>query len=122
MFALLVSVGFTCSAQETTAAVQGTVTDPSGAAVTGAIITASSPVLGTPAKATTDSHGFYRVNALPPGTYTLVVTGQGMKTTATDLKLNAGDLPDLNLKLTATGTETTINVTDSVAMIDVTQS
>jgi hypothetical protein len=122
MFALLVSVGLTCSAQETTAAVQGTVTDPSGAAVAGAIITASSPVLGTPAKVTTDSHGFYRVNALPPGIYTLVVAGQGMKTTATDLRLNAGDLPELNLKLTAAGTDTTINVTDSIATVDTTQS
>ncbi len=45
-----------------------------------------------------------------------------MKTTATDLKLSAGDLPNLNLKLTATGTETTLNVNDSVAMVDVTQS
>jgi len=122
MFALLVSVGQACCAQETTAAVEGTITDPSGAAVAGATVVATSPVLGTPAKTTTDTHGFYRLNALPPGVYTLSVAGQGMKTTATDLRLNAGDLPDLNLKLTAAGTELTVNVNDSVASVDVTQS
>ena len=121
LFALLLSVGLTARAQEVTGAIQGTVTDPSGAAVTNATIIATSPTLGTPAQVTSDSHGFYRLNALPPGTYTITVEGGGMKAKATNLQLSAGDLPNLNLKLAA-GAETVINVTDSVAMIDVTQS
>lgn len=109
------------SAQETTAAVQGLVTDPSGAVVPNASIVAEGDKLIAKATTTTDSHGFYRLNALPPGTYTLTVSGGGMKAKATDLVLLAGDLPNLNIKLTL-GAETEINVSTSVAMVDVTQS
>ena len=110
------------NAQETTAAVQGTVTDPTGAVVPGAKVVAISESLGTPATTTSDSHGFYRLNALPPGKYTIKVTGSGMTATATDLALSAGDVPNLNIHLTASGTEAVVDVSSTVAMVDVTQS
>ena len=47
-------------AQETTGAIQGTVTDPTGAVVVGATVIATGDKLIQPATATTDSHGFYR--------------------------------------------------------------
>lgn len=109
-------------AQETTAAVQGTVTDPTGAVVAGATVVATGDKLISKATATTDSHGFYRLNALPPGNYTLTVNGGGMSAKATDLALSAGDLPNLNIKLSTSGTEAVIDVSSSVAMVDVTQS
>ncbi|MGO4515614.1 carboxypeptidase regulatory-like domain-containing protein [Terriglobus sp. 2YAB30_2] len=109
------------SAQETTAAIQGTVTDPTGAVVAGATVTATSDSLPTPATATTDGRGFYRLNALPPGTYTISVEGSGMSAKATNVKLAAGELPNLNLKA-AVGASTVIDVTDSLAQVDVTQS
>ena len=108
-------------AQETTGAIQGTVTDNSGAVVVGATVVATGANLGTPAKVTTDGRGFYRVSALPPGTYVLTVNGGGMSSKATDIKLNAGDLPNLNFKLIV-GAETIIDVHDSLALVDVTQS
>jgi hypothetical protein len=112
----------TAYAQETTAAVQGTVTDPTGAVVADATVTATSPSLITPATVKTDSHGFYRLNALPPGTYTISVQGAGMSYKATDFQLSAGDLPNFNVKLTPRGTETVVDVSSAVAMVDVTQS
>lgn len=118
---VLLSCACSASAQDVTGAIQGTITDPSGAVVPGATLTASSPTLGTPAKATTDSHGFYRFNALPPGVYVITVDGAGMSAKATDLHLSAGDLPNLDLKLRA-GAQTVVDVNDSVAMVDVTQS
>ena len=110
------------NAQETTAAVQGTVTDPTGAVVPNAKIVATSETLITPAITTSDSHGYYRLNALPPGKYTIKVTGSGMTATATALSLSAGDLPNLNIHLTASGTEAVVDVSSSVAMVDVTTS
>jgi hypothetical protein len=110
------------NAQETTAAVQGTVTDPTGAVVPDATVTVTSNSLIKSASTKTDSHGFYRLNALPPGSYTLVVDGGGMSYKATDLKLAAGDLPNFNVKLTASGTVAVVDVSSSVAMVDVTQS
>lgn len=117
----LAVLGVAARAQEVTGAIQGTITDPSGAAVADATVTASSTVLGTPAVAHTDSKGFYRLNGLPPGTYTVTVEGMGMSAKATNLKLSAGDLPNLNLRAVA-GASTSIDVTDSVATVDVTQS
>jgi hypothetical protein len=110
------------SAQETTGAIQGTVTDPTGAVVVGAKVTATGDKLIQSATSTTDSHGFYRLNALPPGKYTLTVSGSGMRATATDLSLTAGALPNLNFKLTASNTEVVIDVSTAVALVDTTQS
>ena len=45
-----------------------------------------------------------------------------MSAKATDLNLSAGDLPNLNIKLTTVGTEAVVDVSASVAMVDVTQS
>jgi hypothetical protein len=112
----------TARAQETTAAVQGVVTDPTGAVVPNAKVTATSEKLLRPVATTTDSHGFYRLNALPPSNYVITVTGGGMAAKATNLNLVAGDLPNLNITLTASGTEAIIDVSSSVASVDVTQS
>lgn len=109
-------------AQETTAAIQGTITDPTGAVVPDATVTATGEKLISAATTKSDSHGFYRLNALPPGTYTLAIAGGGMKATETNISLAAGDLPTLNIKL-AIGSETQIiDVNSTVAMVDVTQS
>jgi hypothetical protein len=112
----------TAYAQETTAAVQGTVTDPTGAVVPNTRVTATSDTLIKPVATTTDSKGFYRLNTLPPGRYVITVSGAGMSAKATNLNLAAGDLPNLNITLTASGTEAVIDVSSSVAMVDVTQS
>ena len=48
---------FTAFGQETTAGVQGTVKDPSGAVVSGATVTVSGPALIGKKTATTDSAG-----------------------------------------------------------------
>lgn len=124
-FQVVIVLAATCTiaaAQETTAAVQGIVTDPSGAVVPNATVTATSDALIKPASTKTDSKGFYRINALPPGNYVIVVNGGGMSAKATNLNLAAGDLPNLNISLTAAGTEAVIDVSSSVAMVDVTQS
>src|SRR5882762_4367187 len=121
LFVLTFALLSSASAQETTGAIQGTITDPSGAVVAGATVTATSEKLIQPAVSTADSHGFYRLNALPPGKYTLTVSGGGMNAKAIDLNLTAGALPNLNFKLSV-GAETVIDVSTAVALVDVTQS
>src|SRR5882757_6441823 len=68
----LLSSGVT--AQTTTSTIEGTVKDPSGAVVAGAQIKASSPALATERTTTSDENGFYRITALPAGTYTLTAS------------------------------------------------
>jgi Carboxypeptidase regulatory-like domain/TonB dependent receptor len=64
-------------AQEVTASITGTVTDPSGAAVGGANVTATSQERGITFTAVTNDSGLYRVAQLPVGTYTLKVEKSG---------------------------------------------
>src|SRR3989442_9086111 len=64
-------------AQTTTSTIEGTVKDPHGAVVAGAQIKASSPSLATERTTTSDENGFYRITALPAGTYTITSSGTG---------------------------------------------
>jgi carboxypeptidase family protein len=64
-------------AQEVTASITGTVTDPSGAAVSGATVTAKSVERGLVNTAVTNDSGIYRIAQLPVGTYELKVEKPG---------------------------------------------
>src|SRR5579862_3678130 len=69
---------FQCAwAQEVTASITGTVTDPSGAAVPGATVTATSQERGLTYTDVTNDSGLYRIAQLPVGTYTLKVEKSG---------------------------------------------
>lgn len=63
--------------QEVTASITGTVTDPSGAAVPGATVTAKSLERGIPYAAVTTESGLYRIVQLPVGTYELKIEKAG---------------------------------------------
>src|SRR5260370_23323364 len=57
----------------------GTVTDPSGAAVPNAKVTATSQTKNTSVEATTNESGNYSVTHLIPDVYSVRVEGQGFK-------------------------------------------
>src|SRR5262245_41243263 len=82
------------TAQTTTSTIKGTVTDITGAVVAGAEIKVSGTALATVRSATTDAEGFYRLSALPAGTYKLTVSRAGFATSTADIELT------LNLVLT----------------------
>src|SRR5262245_2895581 len=88
----LLSSGAT--AQTTTSTIKGTVTDIAGAVVAGAEIKVSGTALATERSATTDAEGFYRLPALPAGTYKLTVSKSGFATSTANIELT------LNLVLT----------------------
>ena len=67
-------------AQEVTATITGTVTDPSGAAVAGATVTAKSVERGETYTAVTNDAGIYRIPLLPVGDYELRVEKTGFQT------------------------------------------
>ncbi|MGZ4899705.1 MAG: carboxypeptidase-like regulatory domain-containing protein, partial [Candidatus Angelobacter sp.] len=70
----LLIVMFAASAfAQTTASIQGTVSDQSGAAVVGAKVTVKNTALGIERTTQTSSTGSYEVPALPPGTYSVQV-------------------------------------------------
>ncbi len=65
---------------QTTASIQGTVTDSTGAAIKGARVTVKSVSQGIERTTETSDTGSYQVPALPPGAYTVEIQGGGFQT------------------------------------------
>src|SRR3984893_5395045 len=87
--------------QEVTAAIVGTVTDPSGAPIKDADVTATDTERGTVRTAKTNDAGAYNITRIPVGTYQLKVGAQGFQTTvheAFTLVLNQTARVDVQMK------------------------
>jgi outer membrane receptor protein involved in Fe transport len=104
-------------AQATTGTIGGVVTDPQGAVIPGAEVTATETATGVQTKVTTNGDGVYSIPRLKPGTYTLSISKQGFKrqefqqvtlTIAQDVTLDAilqaGQVTE-TVTVTATGEE-----------------
>jgi len=92
----------TASAQEVTASIVGTITDPSGSAIKNAAVTATSTERGTVWRAETNDTGAYTLTRLPVGGYTVKVEAQGFQTAlypAFTLVLNQTARVDVAMKV-----------------------
>jgi len=78
-FAVLILVASTIATASVTGTIVGTVSDPSGAVVVGATVTALSAETGIQRAVVTDQKGFYSFLALPVGTYAIRVHKNGFK-------------------------------------------
>ncbi len=88
--------------QEVTASIVGTVTDPSGAPVKGAVVKATDVARGTVWSTETNEAGAYDLLRLPIGTYGVKVTAPGFETTVYPpfaLVLNQTGRVDAQLKV-----------------------
>ncbi|HEX7956857.1 MAG TPA: TonB-dependent receptor, partial [Pyrinomonadaceae bacterium] len=110
---VLLSLAATARAQFR-AAVQGTVTDPSGAVVPAAALTLRNNETGKTQTAQSGDEGFYRISELPPGNYTLTVEKAGFKkTTFENLVVRAEQVQGVDVVLTAGEVAETVTVTDT---------
>jgi len=104
-------------AQTTNGSIQGTVTDPSGATVGGAKVTARNLDTGLTISTVTTDAGLYSLANLPPGRYTVAVEGPNLKkysregvtvqtdaTVALDVQMQIGAVSD-NVTVTADATQ-----------------
>jgi hypothetical protein len=66
-------------AQQTLGSLNGTVVDPSGAAVTGATVTATNAAINVTSTATTSGTGYFQIFNLPIGTYVVKVSREGFE-------------------------------------------
>src|ERR1700684_3856401 len=66
---------------QSTSAIQGTVSDASGAPIPNASVTVSDPAHGVDRTEATDSAGIYYMPALPVGTYSVIAKANGMAST-----------------------------------------
>lgn len=110
--------------QEVTATIVGTVTDPSGAAIPDAKVTATSVERGTSFSATTDGAGLYRIGQLPVGRYTLTVEKPGFSTVQHEafvLTLNQIARIDVALQVGMVSKTITVTTAPPVLQTDATQ-
>src|SRR6201982_1647501 len=77
---LLLAVAPRAVAQEVTGAINGTITDASGAPIAGAAVTATDTARGTTYTAETNSDGAYYLTHVPIGTYQVKVEAKGFRT------------------------------------------
>src|SRR4029078_1092641 len=92
------------AAQSTTGSFQGTITDPSSAALPGATIVITNTARGLTRTTVTNQSGFYDASLLPPGTYNLTaeLTGfQKVQQNDVTLAINQNKRVDFRLELSA---------------------
>jgi len=102
MFGALIGMTQVAWSQEVTAAIVGTVTDPSGAPIKGAKVTATDTARGTSYVGETNDSGAYNINRIPVGNYELKVAAPGFQTSvrpAFTLVLNQTARVDVQMKV-----------------------
>jgi Carboxypeptidase regulatory-like domain/TonB dependent receptor len=116
-FVFLLLLGFSAPvvrAQVYSASVTGRVTDPSGAVIPGAQVTATNTANGFTYPATTNSEGIYTIENLPPSTYQIAVSAKGFERsvrTGVALVVSQHATVDLQVKVGATTQSVTVTGT-----------
>ena len=96
----------------TSGAITGQVTDETGAPVSGATVVATSNATGQTRTATTGPNGDFRLNALPTGSYDIVVTGGGFQDfTATGVNVLASQAVGVDISVSSANVITVIGTT-----------
>jgi Carboxypeptidase regulatory-like domain/TonB dependent receptor len=120
--AFAISVSLSSYGQTFRGGISGTVTDPSGAAVPGAQISAVDPGTNTELKIVSSSAGEFAFTNIPVGSYTVTVNASGFKSVKVDkVPVTAATTYTLPVKLAVASAGETVEVTaDSLSLDTVT--
>ena len=119
-FAILCALAASAFAQST-ATLQGTVVDASGATVPNVTVTARNQATGEERVTQTDTAGAYVLASLPVGTYRIEAKSPGLQTTVANnlvLEVGATVRQDFTLKVAATSETVEISATAPVITED----
>ena len=95
----------------------GTVTDPSGAVVSGATVTLTSNSTGATRTTTTNASGAYRFALVPPGTYAVSVSAQGFSKADATVSVNVGQATIGDLKMAIGASSQTVEVSAAAPLV-----
>jgi outer membrane receptor protein involved in Fe transport len=105
-------------AQSSKGILTGTVTDPTGAVIAGANVKITNTATGTVRETDTTGEGNYRIDAVDPGVYNVVVTTSGFKTiTLNNIQVAAGQASTSDFKLEVGTQGESISVTADSTVI-----
>jgi hypothetical protein len=104
---------------QSTATLQGTVTDAQGAALPGAAVSVRNVATGGQRDVVSDNHGDYQVASLPVGLYRVEVSAPGFQTqVASDLRLEVARTVVQNFRLKLGGVAEEMTVTAEAPIIE----
>ena len=89
---------------------EGTVTDPSGAAIPRAKVEMRNPVSGYSVMADTNENGVFRFNNVPLNGYHVTVTVSGFSKYNADVDVRTPVLTSMKIQMALSGAETTVTV------------
>src|SRR5919108_3747763 len=120
---LVLILSLSASAQLPTATVNGTVTDPQGAAVVGAKVVVTSKATGLSRETASGADGRYAVPNLLPGDYTVRVTAPGFTTSEfQNITLEVGRASTVDVRLSIAKAGEVVKVQAGEAQVDLTES
>lgn len=122
--ALCVFVGAPVSAQETvnTASVSGRVTDPQGALIPGALVTARQTDTNVTRETVTDQQGRFRMPYLTVGHYEITVRLPGFADSTRELTLTLGSAFELPITLKVAGLAASVTVSAEATILEAARS
>ena len=116
--ALALLVPLPAAGQALYGSITGTVSDPQGAPIPGATVTATNTGTGLQLTAVTDRDGNYTFRNLPPGIYDLGAALQGFRELKqTGLRVSAGNPVRVELKLEVGALAETVNVVSESTLL-----
>ena len=106
-------------AQSTTSGdIAGVITDPTGAVVPHAKMTATNDGTGETHAATTNAEGSYRFSFLKPGSYTIKASAPGFQDNTRKVQVGLGQATTANIAMAITSATTTVEVTTSALEVE----
>jgi hypothetical protein len=119
LFAALLLLASVMTAQDTRGAINGRITDPSGAVVPGATVVVANPAIGIRNTVTTNPDGYYQAALLPPGIYQIEAIAQGFKKAIRDkVEVRVADRLEVNLVLEIGASEQSVTITAETPLMN----
>ena len=106
-----------------TSAIEGTVTDPTGALLHKASVTLKNMSTGAERTVETSDTGYYRISSLPAATFTVTVTANGFRTSIQqDVRLEVAQVKSLNFSLEVGAASAEVQITAAAPAIETSQA
>ncbi|MGC1130973.1 MAG: TonB-dependent receptor, partial [Candidatus Acidiferrales bacterium] len=102
--------------------IQGTITDPAGAVVPGAVVSITNRATGQVSTTTTTSAGTYNSGGLLPGDYVVSVVATGFKTVQLPVTVQIGTTASGSIKLELGASTETVEVQSSAVTVNTEQA
>ncbi len=122
LFATFAFTFAAASAQTITGTIRGTITDPSGAVIRGAKVTATNVATAVKTSTVSDAAGEYSMQFLPVGVYKVTVTAAGFDTTSVSaFSLDIDQTAKIDAQLKVGSNTVTVTVPSDVSPLLQTQ-